>query len=47
MVITTGHFLIDAESKIRGIVPLPVPGHQQGDDSTDVSPSRPTSAHND
>ena len=48
-VVTSGHFLIDAESKVRGIVPLPIPGHQQdrrqGNGSTDREQPRPTNAH--
>ncbi len=44
-VVTSGHFLIDAESKVRGIVPLPVGGHQQGDEPADSERPRPTSSH--
>jgi Cu(I)/Ag(I) efflux system membrane fusion protein/cobalt-zinc-cadmium efflux system membrane fusion protein len=45
MVVTSGHFLIDAESKVRGIVPLPVGGHQQGDEPAGLEEPRPASSH--
>ena len=32
-VVTSGNFLVDAESKVRGVVPLPVPGGSPSEES--------------
>jgi len=44
-VVTSGHFLLDAESKLRGIVPLPVGSQQQGDEIPATERPRPVSSH--